>query len=182
MEQTVQAGGAKAEDHPDLAAAFKAAGDAPLRVAIVPGEPTRSWLEGNLPAIPQPLGGGETQLLSRGVKYASIAVTQKPKPLASLVVRCEDAEKAKALLDVMNKGTEYAKQSLANAPENARATWAGELESIKPKLDGDTIRVSMDPVLVITKLGFARSGAQVATPAPAPNKPKTPATTGEGGL
>jgi hypothetical protein len=184
VEQTVQAGGIKATDRPELAEAFKAAGDAPLRLALVPGEPTRSWLEGNLPSIPQPFGGGETQILSRGVKYASVAITQKPKTLASLAVHCEDAEKAKALLDVMNKGTEYARQSLAKAPEKVRATWAGQLENIKPKLDGDTIKMSIDPIMLMGKAGLVRAEREVdvQTPAPAQKKSKTPATTGEGGL
>src|SRR4051794_23369274 len=65
VEKTMQAGGLKAADRPDLADAFKAAGDAPLRVALVPGESTRSWVEANLPSLPPPLGGGETQILSR---------------------------------------------------------------------------------------------------------------------
>ena len=45
----------------------------------VPGEPTRSWVESNLPSLPQPLGGGETQTLSRGVKYATIAIRKNPR-------------------------------------------------------------------------------------------------------
>jgi hypothetical protein len=185
VDETVKAGGIKAEDRPDLATALKAAGDAPLRFALVPGEPTRAWVESNLPSIPEPLGGGDTQVLSRGVKYASVAITQKPKMLASLAVHCEDADKAKALLDVMNKGTAYAKQSLAQAPEAVRATWASELENIKPKLEGDTIKLALDPMLLAGKLGFAR-GARVEHEVPAapgtPAKQRTPGTTGDGGL
>ena len=182
VDETVKAGGAKAEDRPDLATALQAAGDAPLRFALVPGEPTRAWVESNLPAIPEPLGGGETQVLSRGVKYASMAITQKPKMLASLAVHCEDADKAKALLDVMNKGTAYAKQSLAQQPEAVRATWASQLENLKPKLEGDTITLALDPMLLAGKMGFGRAVRVEHEVPAAPAKQRTPGTTGDGGL
>jgi hypothetical protein len=182
VDETVKAGGVKAEDRPDLVTALKAAGDAPLRFALVPGEPTRAWVESNLPSMPEPLGGGDTQVLSRGVKYASMAITQKPKMLASLAVHCEDADKAKALLDVMNKGTDYARQSLAHAPEAIRATWASQLEDMKPKLEGDTITLALDPMLIAGKMGFGRA-VRVEHPVPAaPAKQRTPGTTGDGGL
>jgi hypothetical protein len=184
VEETVNAGGIKAEDRPDLATALKAAGDAPLRLALVPGDTTRSWVESNLPSIPQPLGGGDTQILSRGVKYATMAITQKPKMLASIAIHCGDADKAKALVDVMNKGKEYANQSLAQAPEAVRATWASQLANIKPNLDGDTIKLNVDPMLIAGKMGFTREVRveNGQTPAPKPAQPRTPGTTGEGGL
>ena len=39
-------------------------------------------------------------------------------------------------------------------------TWAAQLENIKPKLDGDTIKMSLDPI-VILKTGFARASVEV---------------------
>jgi hypothetical protein len=103
--------------------------------------------------------------------------------LASLAVHCEDADKAKALLDVMNKGTEYAKQSLAQAPEAVRATWASQLENLKPKLEGDTITLALDPMLLAGKMGFGRAvRVEHEVPGAPPAKQRTPGTTGDGGL
>jgi hypothetical protein len=174
--------GAKPVAHPDLARAFAAAGDAPLRIALLPGESTRKWVEDNLPAVPGLLGGGDTKTLSRGVRYATIAVLQKPGAIANLSVRCEDADKAKALLDMANKGLAAMTEQFAAAPQGEDLLKS--IETVKPKAEGDTLSVSIDPLsLQIGLMGvqMQRLG-QVAPPPAQPGAPAQPPKADDGGL
>ncbi len=168
-------------DRPDLARAFAATGtgDAPLRIVLVPGESARAWVEQNLPQLPAPLGGGDTKILSRGVRYASIGVVQKPATTANLTIRCDNTDKAKALFDVLSKGVESFKQMApgGEAGEEAKK----QADTIKPKLAGDTITVSVDPLAVQMAMMGVRMSAR-----PGPNngkaQPAEPAKKDDGGL
>lgn len=178
LKKRLEPGAAKVA-RPEIAAALASAGDAPVRLALVPSETARAFVEGALPKLPEMFGGVETKVLSRGLKWGSISVTQKPTAVAHLKVRGADAEKAKALLEVINKGTDTSKEQVAGQPngeENAKL-----LEDIKPKLAGETISLDVDPILLVSGIKVAESQLhthQRATPA-APGQ--TPAT-GDGGL
>jgi hypothetical protein len=171
LKNLVGTGDAKAKvDRPEVVAALASAGDAPARVALVPGEFARTFVEQALPTLPEMFGGGETKTLSRGMKWAAIGITQKPDAKAHLKVRAANAEQAKALLEVINKGTESAKATVAasaDAEENGKL-----LEAIKPTLAGETISIDLDPVLIVSGLRaaepmFSRQ-ARPATPGQAP--------------
>jgi hypothetical protein len=151
VEAHVLLAAGKPVERPDLAPAFAAAGaDAPLRIAIVPGEPSRAWLEANMPKLPEPVGGGDVKVLSRGVRYMSIGVTQKPMTTANVTVRCADAENAKALNDVLTKGLAVLKQTAAAGPGGEGA--GKEVDTIKPKLQGDAVTFGVDPLLLPVRL------------------------------
>jgi hypothetical protein len=139
-------GAAAPAELPNLAKALSAAGDAPLRVAFAPTEKARSWMQDNLPQLPEELGGIETKALGEGVEYASIAVMQKPKVLANFAVKCKDAEKAKQLMDVASKSLETAKEKIGKGEKGDVAR--KELDKLKPKLAGDTLSLSIDPVQI----------------------------------
>jgi hypothetical protein len=178
LKKRLEAGAAKV-DRPEIAAALAAAGDAPARIALVPGEVARAFAERALPKQPEMFGGGETKVLSRGLKWASVGVTQKPDAKAHLKVRATDPEQAKALLEVINKGTESAKENVAGSPDAEENTRL--LEAIKPKLTGETISVDVDPVLIVSGIKTAErqfsNAARAATPAPGQTPPS-----GDGGL
>ena len=79
----------------DLLAALAAGGDAPLRIAVVPGEAARQQIEHMLPPLP---GGADAKLLTRGVRWATLSFTQKPGMGLSLTARAADEANAKALV------------------------------------------------------------------------------------
>ena len=157
----------------DFAAAFAAAGaDVPLRFAMLPRDSALEWIEEKHPKIPEQVvpGGADIKLLTRGVRYMSIGMTQKPSTLANLTIRCKDAEKAKAVNDVLEK-------SVVSLKEHFRAG-EGEKQAaaLKPKLTGDTITVSADPFAVQMALTGVRVESEIevddgkAAPAQPPKK------------
>jgi hypothetical protein len=177
LKKRFEPGAAKVE-RPEVATALAAAGDAPARMALVPSEAARKFIEQALPKLPDMFGGAETKVVSRGVAWASAAVTQKPDANARLTVRAADADHAKALFEAITKGTEATKEKIAggqNAEELGKI-----LESIKPKQTGHTITLDVNPVLLISGVKFA--GEQLDSAARGTPKPGQPPATGDGGL
>jgi hypothetical protein len=161
----------------DLTKAFDAAGDAPLRLAFVPGEPARKWLEENAPTLPPQLGGGDTKIFSRGVRYASIAMMQKPQSVAKVTVRCTDVNQAKKLNDTLTAGLKSAKEQ---APGNEDLQKA--IDDVKPKLTGETVSFSVDPVAVQIGMMGVRMHASTDVQAAQPAKPGDASKKGDDGL
>jgi hypothetical protein len=168
----------KAAQRPELAsamaAAMKSAADGPMWIAYVPGDMTRRWIEENLPVLPPQLGGGETKLLSRGVKWAAAGVTQKPDVIAHLTIKAENAENAKALNDVVSKGLAFAKQAAAGSPIADETN--KKIDAMKVKTEADTITLAADPVFAqraMMTVMMQQRGARPAAPPPgaAPAKP-----------
>jgi hypothetical protein len=149
----------------DLTAAFSSPGDAPVRIAILPGEKTRAWLEENLPALPEQIGGGETAILSRGLKWASITIVQKPEVLANFTLRCTDAGKAKAMLNTIEKSLAFVREFAA---QDGTADWEKELAAIQPELQDDTISFSVNPSTAMLAVAGIRMKAAPPAVIPAP--------------
>jgi hypothetical protein len=152
-------------DAADLAAALAAAGggDAPMRFVAIPGERARAWVEENLPTLPDFLGGGDGKLLARDVRWAAAGLAQKPNVLVNVTVKATDAAKAKALSEVLGKGLAFLRERVAAAPGNEETV--KQLDALKPRLAGDTIALTADPIeLQVMMMGVAGRGA----PAPPP--------------
>jgi hypothetical protein len=174
-------GGAKGADRTGLLDALKAAGgdDVVARVALVPGEQARQWLENNLPALPPQVGGGETKLLSRGVSWAAVGVRQKPEMKGSITVQTKDADTARALVEKMTKGKEFVQQQMQQgAPAEVATTWGKQLAELKPQAQGERITMSLSPEMLTMPFFAARGAAVQAGPAPV----APPAANDKGGL
>lgn len=81
----------------ELATAFEAVGDAAAQVAVILPAGTDRVLEQLLPQLPDQLGGGSSDVVARGVRWAAIGIDPAPKPRVRLVVQSENAEAAAAL-------------------------------------------------------------------------------------
>jgi hypothetical protein len=149
----------KAKLNPQLVKAFASAGDVPLRVAYSPSEASRKWMEENFPNLPEEIGGGETSVLSRGVKYAFASVSQKPKTQAKITLKCEDAEKAKGVMGTIEKAMAKLKEQIPAGDGKEFAE--KQLDGMKPKLAGDTITTSIDPLAVQMAMMGIRATAEV---------------------
>jgi hypothetical protein len=167
---------AKPSARPNLAKALAAAGDAPLRVAYVPGESARKWIEEKSPTLPAMLGGGDSKVLSRGVKYASIAMTQKPQSVAKVSVYCTDAEQAKKFAETVTAGVAAVKDQAGGQDEDLQKG----LETAKPKVSGETVSFDIDPVAVQLGLMGISMPAAGNAPAAQPAKAGQPAKNDDG--
>lgn len=154
------AGAAKAVDVPNIAKALAGAGDAPLRVAFAPSDKSRTWMQSNLPPLPDALAADiDAKTLLDSIDYASIAVVQKPAHVMNLALKCKDAEKAKQLSDVAAKALEATK---AKVPQGKNADNSKKvLDKLKPALKNDTLTLSVDPFDVALMTGERRSEVEV---------------------
>ena len=163
-------------ERPDLASAVAAAGDVPFRMAFVPGEQARTMMQENLPSLPQELGGGDPQLITRGIRWATVAFAQKPAVGMTVTLRAADADSAKGLMDLMGKIMELAKAQ-PPPPTTDADTWAKQLASIVPKQKGETITITMEPSVLQSMIFGMRMQA-----VPGGAVPPQPAVPDDGGL
>ena len=166
-------------EQPDLATAFAAAGaDVPVRFALLPSEAALAWVEETQPQIPEQVvpGGADIKLLTRGIRYVSIGITQKPSTLANLTIRCKDAENAKAVNDVLEKSVASLKNHFREGEGENQAA------ALKPKLAGDTITVSADPFAVQMALTGVRMESEIEVDDDGKVAPPPPTKKDDGGL
>ena len=90
---------AQPADHPELAAAFAAVGDARigLRLLILPSPDTRRVLEETLPNLPRELGGRPITELTRGVLWLAAGLDAGRAPSLKLVVASPSPEAAQSI-------------------------------------------------------------------------------------
>jgi hypothetical protein len=94
----------------ELAKAFSRAGDAPIRIALIPSETVRRALAENLTQLPAELGGGPTEPLTTGIVagWGSLAIPPAWSLKLVLETPSEDQAKgvAKALDGILKVGRE----------------------------------------------------------------------------
>ncbi|MDB5171518.1 MAG: hypothetical protein JWN51_291, partial [Phycisphaerales bacterium] len=117
-----------------------AAGDAPVRVALIPSDAQRQMFEAIAPELPKELGGGPAKTLSRGVQWGAIWAQLPPQTSVHLIIEAQDAANAKALQDVANKGLIWLRGNAKNLPLDVDAL-AG---LAAPQVEGNRLVVTLD--------------------------------------
>jgi hypothetical protein len=173
LQKNFEPGAAAPAGRPHLTAAMKAAGDGPMRIAFIPDDATRTWIEGTVPKIPDALGGGEPAVLSRGVRWAAAGVTQKPETVAHVTVQAENAEHAKALVEFLTKAAALVQLTAPAAAPADEAAAKQAADAMTPKLQGETIKLSIDPIAIqMTMMSIQMQQIRGGAAAPAaPVKP-----------
>lgn len=87
----------KPDVRPDLADAFRAAGDADVQVLLLPTDNDRRVVEELMPTLPEQIGGGPSTILTRGVRWLALGIDAPPKISLRLTVQSADAKAAAAL-------------------------------------------------------------------------------------
>jgi hypothetical protein len=82
---------------PELAAAFAATGDAPVRAVFLPSDDDRRVVEELVPTLPDSLGGGPSTVLTRGLGWAAMRVDLDPHTSVRLVIESAGPEAAETL-------------------------------------------------------------------------------------
>lgn len=132
----------KAVARPDLASAFKAAGDSALQVVISPSDDTRRALRESLPALPDELGGLSGAELVDSFGSLTLAADLPPKPSLSITLQAKDAraagqfsELAAAALDLLAKN-EDAQRDLPGIKQI--------VSLLQPKVQADRLVLKID--------------------------------------
>ena len=142
--KALPAGGGGAVDGAAVSEALAAGGDAPVRIALVASNDLRKVLEQKVPDLPAKAGGGRTEVITQGAKWASLAVTPPPNGTARLVVRASDAHSA------MRIGEQIAAMVRAiREDRSARAAVGAEIiedaaKQLAPRVEGNQVVVSVD--------------------------------------
>ena len=135
--------GANTTPRPGVGEALAAGGDAPIRLAIVPGRPALRLIEETLPTLPDSLGGGPIEPITRGMRWAAIGLAIDPKPVVRAVVRGTDPEATIALAKV-GRSVVAGVIDAARKENPAIAPLADALAAIPARIDGSEIRVEAD--------------------------------------
>jgi hypothetical protein len=133
---------AKPADRPELSAALKESPDSRIQIALIPGAIQRKALEEAMPTLPAPLGGGPISTLTRGMQWASLALTFEPKPMVRIVVQGKDADAAKAIQKLAKDGLILAAGGLKGNPETAPL--ADAIGQMNPAVEEDRVILSAD--------------------------------------
>ncbi|HZZ45225.1 MAG TPA: hypothetical protein VFE58_19970 [Tepidisphaeraceae bacterium] len=128
-------------DRPELAAAFTAAGNASIILAIAPNNDTRQIIEQMLPQLPPPASVPST-VLTRGLHSAHLSISFPPNPNFNLLIQSDTPENASALQSLITKFLTLARQDQGFHKNVAGADQI--LDAITPKLDADHLTVSLD--------------------------------------
>jgi hypothetical protein len=123
----------------DLATAFAAVPNAAVAAVLVPSADQRRVLEESLPKLPEQLGGGPGTVVSRGVRWAAVGVTTKPKLSVNLVAQAPDARAAQALQSVFTKGAEF----VAQAAKEMQLDLQALPPLLTPKVAGDRLTLHL---------------------------------------
>lgn len=131
-----------AAGRPEIARAFEAAGDTAAQILWLPTADNRRVVEELLPALPAEIGGGSSQVLTRGAMWAAVGIDLSPRPAIRLTIQSQDAEAAAAfrdkwlaMLQLVGRDARVAKA----VPQFGQL--ANELE---PKVKGDRIQLALD--------------------------------------
>jgi prepilin-type processing-associated H-X9-DG protein len=133
---------AKPVPHPELAAALAAGGDSAIRIALIPTVAQRRAIEESFPTLSPQLGGGPIEAVTRGVSWASVAMTTAPSPTLRLVVQAKDAGSAQALGKVARDALGLLVGAARSNPDTAEL--ADALARMKPEAGGDRVTLEAD--------------------------------------
>jgi prepilin-type processing-associated H-X9-DG protein len=138
---------------PEIGKALAAeAGDAKIRVAIVPSDDARRVIEAVNPKLPN---GTPTTVFTHGIQWAAVGIQPPPNGAAHAVVHSQNAQAAEALEALIRRLPENAPEDGGNA---GRMTWRRILADAH--LNGDQIALDLDEP-AISKLGEQIGGALV---------------------
>jgi prepilin-type processing-associated H-X9-DG protein len=140
----------KPTPRPELAAAFKAAGDTTAQILFIPTEDNRRVLREMLPPIPEQFGGGSGKQIADGLQWAAMGIELPPRLAASLVVQSKDAQSAEKMKRLVQAG-----YRLLGQVEDVKKIFPkfDELTAmVAPTIQGDRLEIALDRQRIDTVL------------------------------
>ncbi|MDR3639669.1 MAG: DUF1559 domain-containing protein [Isosphaeraceae bacterium] len=147
---------------PELAAALSVGAGDVLQVVLMPSNTQRRALEESLTVLPPQFGGAPITSVTRGARWASVALDLGPKPTLRAILQASDNAAAQSLEKVLGGALDLLAQRARNDP--ALATLANAFSQTKPQVVGDRITLEADPQktaeLIAVPIRQARAAAR----------------------
>lgn len=89
------------KERPELADAFKAAGDTTAQLVVTLSDDQRRVVREMLPQFPKQLGGGDGGAVADGLQWAAIGIESPPKLAVNITIQSKDEQSATALRRVI---------------------------------------------------------------------------------
>ncbi len=134
---------------PELAPALAVAGEAPVRLAVLPPTEAAKVIDAVMPTLPAEVGGGSSKALTRDFRWAAVGLDGPPLKLR-LTVQASDADAAKALLDLLTKT--YAAVGKSKEVRQALPDYDKFAELLTPKVADDRLTLALDDAALTTTL------------------------------
>jgi prepilin-type processing-associated H-X9-DG protein len=131
----------KPQARPELSRAFEAAGKGQIYLAVVPQEDARKSLESLATELPDELGGGSIEAVTRGMQWVCMAINLPPSPSMRHVIQALDAKSAIKLKDILDKAIAWAADRRQGPPE--ALAFAGLVAELKPRVEGDQVLIEV---------------------------------------
>ncbi|MBC7783037.1 MAG: hypothetical protein H7144_04285 [Burkholderiales bacterium] len=147
-------------DNPALVKAFESAGDAPITVAIAPGEAVRKQLETAVPALPAEMGGAPITDVSRGIAWASIRAGSGPDKSTTIIIEAISPDAAQKLEDIANTGLDLVLQQ--QTAMLAMPALKDLIPALRPEAKDQRLTVTLDKRLTSTLIGQGVFGMRMA--------------------
>jgi hypothetical protein len=87
----------KPADHPELAEAFRAAGNKAFEVVVTLSDDDRRVIEEMQPELPAQIGGGPSTIVTHGLTWLAVGIDPPPRTSLNITVQSKDATAAAAL-------------------------------------------------------------------------------------
>jgi len=127
---------------PELDEAMAAAGEAAIKVLLVPSVDSRRVIEGTLPLVSDPGMKVPANSITKGFQWGAIGIDLPPQMTVECQIRSADAASAKMLMELWNSVTSF----VGRAPElkELQPSLNATLDMIKPEVAGAGLRLSLD--------------------------------------
>jgi hypothetical protein len=156
-----QPGDIHSANRPELADALKEAGDAPIRIAIIPPDSSRRVIEELMPQLPEQVGGGASTIITHGIRWAAIAVDASPSLSIRIRIKAQDSAAAEAL---RTKWLDALKFAGRNSDVRRAFPQFNQLSALlTPKLSGDRLTLVLDEKAVVASGALAPLQGAVAS-------------------
>jgi hypothetical protein len=137
-----RARGIQPDPRPELAGAFRAAGDTAAQAVLIPPKYTARVIEEMLPTLPPEIGDGPSSVITRGLTWAVASANLSPQVSVKLVIQSQDNQAAKALLEKYGDLVEF-----LGKDKNLRKTvpaFDKLTQLLTPKVQGDRLTITLD--------------------------------------
>jgi hypothetical protein len=129
-------------DRPGFSKAFSASGDAPVLLLISPSDDQRRVAEELLPVLPGPFEGTPVTALTRGLRWASFALEDEPRPTLRLVAQASGEAAARRIEPIARDALRWGKTALG--ADASLADLVRDLDRITVEVDGDRLQLTAD--------------------------------------